>query len=537
MINLPLLVCAMMLAEFSPAPAAERPPAANSMHQRSSQNVQLRPHTTQTGVFSAALGETNHGVANRTNAARNPAAANRTSGLVPQFMSAITGKVPQPNPSTRGSNRAATSPAAAQYAGSANAVNRPNSSARSTAGRGQPAYRTAVAAQSYAHPGVTANSPAGVQRPSRASRPMPASATDLNRARASMAGPINSGKPRPTAPPARRGAALRTSAAATTLIEAHEWAQSANGEAEFTKVFLTCRDVAIGDATAEEVAFSKELAAWALNRRGQIKAAAGRTDEALADFDTAIRLDANRWRAIHNRGVLLAQSGHFEQAFDDFGRTTELNPQFAKAYSNRAALYTFSGDPEAALRDYQRAVAVDPKLAVAQRGLGRTCHLLGMTGEALEHLDAAVSLEPNDAAALTSRGDLLTDLGYYADAADDFERALATGAESADACRSSAWLLATCPDEAVRNPQMALERAEQAVKRERKADAETYNVLAAAHASAGDYRQAVATIRQAIDLAPASERGMYEDRLEMYRQSQPLRIAPMGSVRQAHYQR
>jgi tetratricopeptide (TPR) repeat protein len=328
-----------------------------------------------------------------------------------------------------------------------------------------------------------------------------------------------------------------TSPAAMKLLEAHKLSQTARDESEFTTVFTTCRQIAAGRATDDEIGFAKELGSWALNRRGQLKAAAGRSDDALADFNTSVKLDPQRWRAIHNRGVLLAQSGEFEQAFEDFNRTTELNPDFAKAFSNRAALYTLAGDPEAALRDYQQAVELDPKLAVAQRGLGRTCHLLGMTGEALEHLDAAVALAPQDDAALVSRGDLLTDLGYYADAADDYERALAIDGQSADACRSSAWLLATCPDESVRNPRTALERAQLAVRRQRKADAETFNVLAAAHASAGDYEHAVQTIHQAIDLAPASERAMYEDRLEMYRQSQPLRIAPQGAVQQAHYQR
>ena len=351
--------------------------------------------------------------------------------------------------------------------------------------------------------------------------------------------------PTPTVATAAESNRTPTIAAATApespadrlVTQAHEWTSAAQTEADFSRIIDACRRARASQPSADTGRYAGELASWAFNRRGQIKAEAGRDNEALADFDDAIRADPQRWRAIHNRGVLLAQSGHFEQAFDDFGRTTDLNPKFAKAFSNRAALYTLAGDPEAALGDYQRAVAIDPKLAVAQRGLGRTCHLLGMTGEALEHLDAAVALEPSDAAALTSRGDLLTDLGYYADAADDYERALAVNAESVDACRSSAWLLATCPDEAIRNPQIALARAEQAVKRERRADAETYNVLAAAHASAGDYRRAVTTIHQAIELAPTSERAMYEDRLEMYRQSQPLRISPHGSVQQAHYQR
>jgi tetratricopeptide (TPR) repeat protein len=257
----------------------------------------------------------------------------------------------------------------------------------------------------------------------------------------------------------------------------------------------------------------------------------------MADFDLAIRVDASCWRALHNRGVLLAQAGQFEPAFDDFHATIELNPEFAKAYSNRAALFVLAGELEPALRDYQRAIELDPELQVAHRGCGRTCHLLGRVDEALTHLTTAVELAPHDAAALASRGDLLTDLGDYAAAASDYEQALAANARSADACRGSAWLLATCPDDAVRNPDLALKRAQMATRLDRKANAVTLDTLAAAQASVGDFEAASQTIRRAIELAPPSERSVYQDRLQMYRQSTPHRIAPLGGVQQAGYER
>jgi tetratricopeptide (TPR) repeat protein len=234
--------------------------------------------------------------------------------------------------------------------------------------------------------------------------------------------------------------------------------------------------------------------------------------------------------------VLLAQAGQFEQAFDDFHQTIELNPTFAKAHSNRAALYVLAGELEPALGDYQRAIELDPEFAVAQRGCGRTCHMLGRTDEALEHLTRAIELAPKDAAALASRGDLLTDLGRYSAAENDYERALAVNANNVDACRGSAWLLATCPEESVRNPDLALRRAQLAMQLDHKADVVTLDTLAAAQASTGDFEAAMQTVRHAIDLAPPSERSVYQDRLQMYRHSTPYRIAPLQEVQQAGYE-
>jgi tetratricopeptide (TPR) repeat protein len=320
------------------------------------------------------------------------------------------------------------------------------------------------------------------------------------------------------------------------LTRAHEFAATARTEDDFSKIFSLCQQVPARTATTEETAFGRQLAAWSLNRRGQLRARTGNTEAAMADFESAVRIDADCWRALHNRGVLLAQSGQFEPAFDDFHRTIELNPGFAKAYANRGALYVLAGELEPALADYQQAAGLDPNFAIAERGCGRTCHMLGRVDEAYDHLSRAIELAPRDAAALAGRADLLTDMGEYEAAAHDYDHALSINPKYADAYRGSAWLLATCPDENVRNPGLALERAQKAVSLDRKADATTFDTLAAAQASVGDFKAAAETIRHAIEIAPPSERSVYQDRMQLYRRSQPYRIEPLPAVQQAGYE-
>jgi tetratricopeptide (TPR) repeat protein len=321
------------------------------------------------------------------------------------------------------------------------------------------------------------------------------------------------------------------------LTKAHNLSSTARTEADFTKIVSLCQQVPAREATAEETAFGRQLAAWSLNRRGQLKARVGKNDAAMADFQQAVRIDGKCWRAIHNRGVLLAQAGEFEPAFDDFHKTIELQPDFAKAYANRGALYVLAGELEPALSDYQQALELDPEFAIAERGCGRVCHMLGHIDEAVEHLSRAIELAPKDANALASRGDLLTDLGEYAAAAHDYEQALAINPRYADAYRGSAWLLATCPDGEVRNPGVALERAQKAASLDRKNDATTFDTLAAAQASVGDFQAAAESIEHAIELAPPSERSVYQDRLQLYRQSKPFVIEPAQLVQQAGYER
>lgn len=345
-------------------------------------------------------------------------------------------------------------------------------------------------------------------------------------------------------PPAAFQGAMPIASAAVPLTpadrlatQAHDLSVNAQTEQDYTQVAAFCQKVLASQPNSATAKFAQNLLAWSLNRRGQLKAEAGRDDEAIADFAAAVHADPACWRAIHNRGVLLAQAGQFEKAFDDFSNTIRLNPQFAKAYSNRAALLLIADRLDAALKDYHQCIELDPNLAVAQRGCGRVCQLLGQMDEALTHYDTAIHLAPDDSFAAACRADLLTDLGKYADAASEYDRALQLDSKSVQSLTGSAWLLATCPDDAIRNPGLAMERAQTAIEIGGDNDALNLDTLAAAQASAGNFEAAMATVHKAIKLAPEEERGAYHDRLLLYEKAKPFRIAPIEHVaQQASYE-
>ena len=319
------------------------------------------------------------------------------------------------------------------------------------------------------------------------------------------------------------------------IIEIHGKAQTATSETDYTEVIESCRHALAIESKGERSDYAKKMAAWGLNRRGQVKADAGDSQQALLDFEDALRLDPTLWRAFHNRGVLRAQAGEFEQAFNDFMRCTELNPRFAKAYSNRAALFVQAGDLQSAMQDYRRAIEFDPELCVAHQGRGRVCHMLGRLQEALYHFDAAAQLLANDSHVITSRADLLADIGRYAEAANEYKRAIELDDQLAHAYRSSAWLLATCPDDSIRNSNMALEQAQQAIRLSNSKTAISLDTLAAAQANAGDFPSAIASLEQAVEISRDQERATYEIRLEMYRSFQPFRTSPMTAIQPANY--
>src|SRR5207249_1948356 len=62
-----------------------------------------------------------------------------------------------------------------------------------------------------------------------------------------------------------------------------------------------------------------------------------------------------------------------------------------------------------------------------------------------------------------------------------------------------AWILATCPDPELRNPEMALTLAKRVTEQAQK-NGDYWNTLGAAYYRVGDYKSAVAALNKSTDL-------------------------------------
>lgn len=320
------------------------------------------------------------------------------------------------------------------------------------------------------------------------------------------------------------------------LIEAHRASSTAKTETELTEVIDKCIAALRVGAKGENKAFATNLISWALNKRGQFYADAGNPELAQADFEEALHFDENNWRALHNRGVSFAEAGQFAEAFDDFHRVIKLNPKFAKAYTNRATLYVQAGDLKNAEKDYVASCKLDSKLVSARLGLARTCHMSGRYEEALIHFTTAAKLDPQNPGILCSRGDLLSDMGQYADALASYALAIEVKPSFGHAYRNGAWLLATCPNEQFRDPANAILGAKQALESEYGDRHVALDTLAAAYASAGDFKKAIKTLEEAIELAPSALRSDYVARVKLYKAGEPFVTQPVADISQAVYQ-
>jgi tetratricopeptide (TPR) repeat protein len=227
----------------------------------------------------------------------------------------------------------------------------------------------------------------------------------------------------------------------------------------------------------------------------------GRTDEALYALAVSFALPPSAiegplsqpdiW---HLRGTLrLAKEDH-QGAIDDLSQAIERLPTLGAAWRDRGLARLQAGDIEAALADTHEAVRLDP----------------------------------NDAIALNNRGVARAKLGDWAGAADDLRGAIRLAPEFPNPYRHLAWLLATCPEDALCDGPAAVEHATRALELTEWKRSEWLEVLAAAHAEAGNMAAAIEWQEKHLRVLPLGDARAAEAaaRLEFYRDGRPLREQP-----------
>jgi len=288
--------------------------------------------------------------------------------------------------------------------------------------------------------------------------------------------------------------------------------------------------------------------------------AAGKSDEALADFDKAIELGYTAAHAYMSRGLFYAASKNYDKAIEDYARAIDKEPKDAAGLVNRAAAFLASNQLEKSEADYSKAISIQPKspLLYQQRAVVRKAMAkvdeaiadfsqaiqlhgpetpqsitawmsrgflyfqLGKNEPAVEDFGHVIQLNSKATVAYNNRGYNLQQLGKSVDALADFDKSIELEPKYSLAHQNRAWLLATAENMSIRNAAAAVISATTACELNEYKDLSDMAALAAAHSANDEFDKAVGIQEKIVERAPPLQKKFAESILRLYINKKPF---------------
>ena len=212
------------------------------------------------------------------------------------------------------------------------------------------------------------------------------------------------------------------------------------------------------------------------------------SEDAIVFFTEILRLDRVA-PAYGARGIVSYHQKEYDAAVADFTEAIRLNPAEAAYYNSRGLCWNHKQEWDQAIADFNAAIR-----------LGPTCRMFNNRGQAW--------IGKKD----------------YPRALADFDEAIRLVPKYATALQNAALLRASCPDAKYRDGQMAVRDATLACKLSSWQDAGQIEILAAAHAEAGDFAEAVKWQEKALGMVPEAQTDVLRSRLALYLAGKPHRL-------------
>ncbi len=206
------------------------------------------------------------------------------------------------------------------------------------------------------------------------------------------------------------------------------------------------------------------------------------------------------WASYNDLGIIYGKRGDYDAAIRLLRDALRYNPDFVDAHLNLGTALILQGKSSEAESQFLAVLKIKPLEPEAHRQLAEIREAQGKDPEALYHLKVALLFKPEMETRL-SLARLSYKTGDSVSAVKEFRRVIVSQPDQAEALNNLAWILATSPENGVRDGGEAVRCAERACHLTAFKRTEMVSTLAAAYAEAGRFPEAVRAAETAGKLA------------------------------------
>ena len=251
----------------------------------------------------------------------------------------------------------------------------------------------------------------------------------------------------------------------------------------------------------------------------------GRADypAALEELNRAAAIDANNLEVLLLRAAVYKELGQPAKALDDIDRVLRLKPAAAAVMRDRAMLLAELGKYDKAIAQLEQLHQANPKDPLTLLQLGILSAAQKQNETAVKYFSEVLGQYPGEWSAYRGRADALLGLGRRAGAIADYDKALQLRPKDVGILNNLAWVLATAPEEKLRDGKRALVLALEVAKLTDYKQDYVLSTLAAAYAEAGDFQSAQQWAAKAVELGGKEHSEQLKQELQSYKAGKPWR--------------
>ncbi len=203
------------------------------------------------------------------------------------------------------------------------------------------------------------------------------------------------------------------------------------------------------------------------------------------------------------------------------------------AENNLGIVFLQKGQLDEAISLLKSAVDLRPDNSPAHENLAKALLQKGQVADALVHYRKLLELQPDNMEVHNIVGTVLVQQGQIREGVEEWQKVLEIQPDNGNALNNLGWVLATAPEDSLRDGSRAVQLAQQAVRISGGRIPIVFRTLAAAYAENQQFPQAIETAQQGLELA--NKQGNFalaaelQGSIALYQENRPLRDPSLTS--------